>query len=126
MVEFALTISVFMLLVLGTFDVARGFLVYTVVTNAVREVGRYAAANYGDATYSTQTAQQAGRNLAVGIDPAQLMLGTPTQTTIGGLPAITATGTYYFQSITPWVSVLLNPPSGGPITISVTTTTLVG
>ena len=48
LVEFALAITVFMLLVLGTFDLARAYLAYTVVTNAAREARRYGAAHLGD------------------------------------------------------------------------------
>jgi Flp pilus assembly protein TadG len=123
MVEFALAISVFMLLVLGTFDLARGYLAYTVVSNVVREVGRYRAAHPDPV--NTTDAEQAGKNLAVGIDSSQLTL-IESASTADGLQYVTVTGTYPFQSLTPWVSVLLNFPSGAPLLISVTTSTLVG
>jgi hypothetical protein len=78
--------------------------------------------------YSATAAVQAGMNLAIGVDSSQLTLTPPTQSSVpvNGVLYMTATGTYQFQSITPFVSVLLKPPSGGPIAISVTTTTPVG
>ena len=76
LVEFALAISVFMLLVLGTFDAARAYLAYTVVSNAAREASRYAAAHVGEPGWMAAAAQ-AGANLAVGVNPSDLTL-TPT------------------------------------------------
>src|SRR5579859_7870714 len=106
LVEFALAIAVFMLLVLGTFDLARAYIAYTVVANAAREAGRYGAVHdVTDPTWTTAT-QQAGMNLAIGIDQAALSL-TPGILTIGVLPYITVRGTYRFHSITPLVGALL-------------------
>ena len=64
LVEFALAVGVFMLLVLGTFDTARAYLAYTVVSNAAREASRYGAAHQGESGWTT-AAQQAGIRLAV-------------------------------------------------------------
>jgi Flp pilus assembly protein TadG len=120
LVEFALAVSVFMLLVLGTFDIARAYLAYTVVSNAAREASRYGAA-HPSATGCSGAAQQAGSNLAVGIDPAALSLCVGT-TQIDALPYITVSGTYQFHSVTPLVGALL----GDPITIEVKTSALAG
>jgi Flp pilus assembly protein TadG len=120
LVECALAVSVFMLLVLGTFDIARAYLAYTVVTNAAREASRYGAA-HPSATGCSGAAQQAGVNLAVGIDPAALSLCVGT-TQIDALPYITVSGTYQFHSVTPLVGALL----GDPITIEVKTSALAG
>ncbi len=113
--EFALAISVFMVLLLGTFDLARAYLAYTVVTNAAREAGRYAAAHPGDTTGATQ----AGRNLAVGIDPAAMQL---TVSVAGSPSYVTVTGSYQFHSVTPFVGALL----GDPINMQVQTAALAG
>ena len=122
LVEFALAVSVFLLLVLGTFDLARAFLAYTVVTNAARESARYGAAHVGAANWAT-AAVQAGLNLAVGVDPAALSLSVQqSQQPLDGLPYITASGTYQFHSITPLVGALL----GDPINIQVATSVLAG
>jgi hypothetical protein len=120
LVEFALAIAVFMLLVVGTFDLARAYLAYTVVANAAREAGRYGAAHIGDAGWDT-AAIQAGDNLAIGVDPSVLQLTMGT-TTIDALPYITVSGTYQFHSLTPLVGALL----GDPITIRVETSELAG
>lgn len=120
MVEFALGVTVFLTLVLGSFDLARAYLAYTVVANAAREAGRYGA-THCCATNWDQAARQAGLNLAIGIDPASLVL-TPTQTTMDGLTYITVSGTYPFHTLTPLVRALL----GDPINMSVNTSVLAG
>jgi TadE-like protein len=120
LVEFALAISVFMLLVLGTFDAARAYLAYTVVSNAAREASRYAAAHIGESGWSA-AAVQAGANLAVGVNPSDLTLSAAA-TTVDALPYIHVTGGYRFHSLTPLVSALL----GDPIMIQVDTYALAG
>ena len=120
LVEFALAISVFMLLVLGTFDVARAYLAYTVVTNAAREASRYGAAHVGESGWAA-AAVQAGINLAVGLNHGDLTLSAAA-TTIDALPYISVSGTYQFHSVTPLVSAFL----GDPITIRVNTSALAG
>ena len=120
LVEFALAIAVFMLLVLGTFDLARAYLAYTVVSNASREAARYGAAHAGESNWQT-AATQAGKNLAVGVDQSSLSL-TVGNTSMDALPYITVSGTYQFHSLTPFVGALL----GDPITIRVDTSELAG
>jgi Flp pilus assembly protein TadG len=122
LVEFALAISVFMFLVLGTFDLVRLYLAYAVMADVVREASRYGAAHAADATQASD-ATQAGLNLAVGIDnsPALLTL-VPGQKIVGGLTYFNVKGTYRFHSITPGVAALL----GDPITIVVDTSALPG
>ena len=123
--EFALAIAVFMLLVLGTFDVARAYLAYTVVANVAREASRYGAAHVNDPGYQSADAVKAGLNLAIGIDtsPAALSL-TGATTLIPGLPYsyFKVSGTYRFHSLTPLVGALM----GDPIIILVDTSALVG
>jgi Flp pilus assembly protein TadG len=125
MVEFALAVSVFMLLVLGTFDLSRAYLSYTVVTNAAREAGRYGAAHLGDIPQPGDpdwraVAAQTGANMGIGLDsPLRLSVDA---TTIGGLAYVRVTGTYQFHSITPMVGALL----GDPIPMRVDTSTLAG
>jgi Flp pilus assembly protein TadG len=120
LVEFALAASVFLLLILGTFDVGRGYLAYAVVSNAAREASRYAAAHASESGFAA-AAQQAGANLAVGIDAAALSLAVTTQQ-LDGLTYITVTGTYHFHSLTPFAGGLL----GDPIIIQVVTSELAG
>ncbi|GAC1317542.1 MAG: hypothetical protein NVSMB2_11410 [Chloroflexota bacterium] len=119
-VEFALGAAVFFLLMLGTFDLARAYLAYTVVANAARESARYGAAHTSDANW-TSAATRAGVNIAVGIEASALVL-TPSTATIDGLPYISVTGTYLFHTLTPFVRALL----GDPISIQVQTSALAG
>jgi Flp pilus assembly protein TadG len=125
LVEFAFAVSVFMLLVLGTFDLARAYLAYTVVANAAREACRYGMAHVSETGWQT-AARQAGLNLAVGVDPAELDL--TVRTTIADAPPyvgvtyISVSGTYRFHSVTPFVGAVL----GDPIPISVDTSAIAG
>jgi hypothetical protein len=120
LVEFALAIAAFMLLVLGTFDLARAYMAYTVTSNAAREAGRYAAGHFGEADW-TSTAVQAGRNLAVGLDPATLELVVDT-IEVDSLTYVRVRGTYPFRALTPGVGALL----GTPINMRVDTSALAG
>jgi Flp pilus assembly protein TadG len=121
LVEFALMVSVFLLLVLGSFDLARAYLAYTVTTNAVREVARYGATHTSQANWQS-AAVQAGMNLAIGVDASALQLAQPSQQTIDGLTYISASGSYSFHSVTPLVGAFL----GNPINMQVATAVLAG
>src|SRR5260370_38632169 len=105
LVEFALAISVFMLLVLGTFDLARAYMAYTVVANAAREASRYGAVHAGETDWKA-AAVPAGTNLAGGLDPNALEV-TPTAQTIDMRPSITVSGDYQVDSIRPLGGTLL-------------------
>jgi Flp pilus assembly protein TadG len=119
MVEFALAISVFMLLVLATFDLARAYVAYTVVANAAREAARYGVAHQAETGWQA-AAVQAGRNLAVGVDPNTMVLSVNS---VPGPPiVISVTGSYQFHSLTPFVGALL----GDPINMQVQTAALAG
>jgi Flp pilus assembly protein TadG len=120
MVEFALGATVFFVLILGTFDLARAYLAYAVVANAARETARYGAAHASEANW-TSAANRVGLNMAVGIDANALVL-TPTTKTIDGLAYINVTGTYPFHTLTPFVRAIL----GDPIPIQVQTSALAG
>ena len=120
LVEFAVSVSVFMLLVLGTFDLARAYMAYTVVSNAAREASRYGAAHIGESGW-TAAALQAGSTMAVGLDASALNLNVTTQQ-LDALTYITVSGTYRFHSVIPFVGALM----GDPITIQVNTSAPVG
>jgi hypothetical protein len=129
MVEFALAISVFMLLVLGTFDLARAYLAFTVVTNAARDASRYGAAHVGEPGWESEAARS-GKELAVGIDGALLTLTATTTTPAPAVPPATqyihVTGTYWFRSITPGVAALLGGDPSNGIKITVDTSAVAG
>jgi Flp pilus assembly protein TadG len=116
LVEFALAISIFMLLVLGTFDLARAYLAYTVVANVAREASRYGAAHCASGACDLTGARQAGLNLAVGVDPASVSLVVDT-VRVGTLTYVRVQGSYPFHSLTPLVRALL----GDPINLTVST-----
>src|SRR5690242_12146322 len=104
LIEFALAISMFLLLVLGTFDLAPAHLSCTVRTNASREASRYAAAHYVQTGWQSAS-QQAGRNLAAGDDTANLPQTVSTSGSLSGY--VTVTGAYRFHTLTPFVGALL-------------------
>ena len=110
-----------MLLVLGTFDMARAYLAYTVVANAAREASRYGAAHCC-ATGWQQAAQQAGQSLAVGVDPASLTLTVSSGAGADGLTYVTVVGSFAFHTLTPLVRSVL----GDPVTMSVNSSAPVG
>jgi Flp pilus assembly protein TadG len=118
LVEFALAIAAFMLLVLGTFDLARANMAYTVTANAARESARFGAAHLDETNWDA-AAEQAGRNLAVGLDDAALDLTVDT-IDADNLTFVRVRGTYAFRALTPGVSALL----GSPINLRVDTSAL--
>ncbi len=113
-----------MLLVVGTFDMARAYLTQIVVANSVREVSRYAAAHANDARSPNYLADatQAGFNLAIGLDPSKLTLNPTAVPSTGVAQSISVTGAYEFHSLTPVLRVWW----GDPIYISSNTATPVG
>jgi hypothetical protein len=118
-----------MLLVLGTFDLARAYLAYTVVTNAARDASRFGAAHVGEAGWEIAAANK-GKDLAVGIDSSLLTLTASTTTPPLTVPPATqyihVTGTYWFRSITPGVAALLGGDPINGIKIRVETSAVAG
>jgi Flp pilus assembly protein TadG len=109
-VEFALTVTVFLLVVLAACEVARAYLAYTVVASCAREAARSGAAHLGQAGWDAQ-ARQAGYNLAVGLDSSQLTINVSQQTIDAALqPYVQARVTYSFHTVVPLVSALLGDP----------------
>ena len=119
-VEFALVVPLFFLLVVGIFDLSRAYVASTVVASCAREAARSGAVSWQASGWDTQPARQACLNLAVGVDRAAL------QVTVAQDPASTsyvrATVTYAFHSLTPLVGTLL----GDPIQLTATTLVLAG
>lgn len=124
MVEFAVVLPVFLLLVLGLFDAGRGVLYYTELANASRVGARVAIINQSnDATCAgpDQTFKCAAADLtvAMGISASEI----PDLTVNGSdcmLPSdctATVTVDYRFEPITPIVSAIL-----GGIDLSASTT----
>ena len=117
-----------MLLLVGTFDLVRAYVAYTVVTSVVREVSGYPAGHITDSDYLALS-RQAGLNLAVGLDSLQdppFRLAAPI--TQQYLPDqtwyVSVTATYQFQALTPLVGKLWS--ASGAIPITAVTSTPVG
>lgn len=66
MVEFALIVAVFVLLLVGIFDLGRGVYAYHTLNNAAREAGRHAIVNQ---TVSDIQAVASGHAVALGVAP---------------------------------------------------------
>jgi Flp pilus assembly protein TadG len=71
MAEFALVLPVFLLIVMGLFDVGRAVFIYNGLTNAVREGARLAIVNQ-DKALIAQRAQQMAFGTAITTAPANL------------------------------------------------------
>ena len=127
LVEFALAITVFMVLVMGTFDLARAYVGYLVMTNAARDASRYGAVHVGEMCWETQAAPT-GSNLKVAAGPQAFKDTLPVCPTAPPvcpqLPAtlaqyITVCGTFSF-------SPLVGPLLGRTIDIPIQTSAPVG
>ena len=104
MVEFAITFPLFLLLVMGIFDLGRGIYYYSVIHNAAREGARYGAVNQCD----TVGIKNAAKFLAVGLGDA-LVVKEPTKYfNLDGRPdRIVVTVEYTFRTVTPLVGTFL-------------------
>jgi Flp pilus assembly protein TadG len=95
-VEFAIVVSVLMLLILSMLDMGRAVYAYSTVANAAREGARYGTISPSDSAGITARAQAA----AVALDPSQLTVNVdwPTSDTVR------VQVSYNFQLLTPLVS----------------------
>jgi Flp pilus assembly protein TadG len=127
LVEFALASLVFMVLVMGTFDLGRAYLGYLVMTNAARDASRYGAAHAGEACWEAKAAPN-GSNLGVVAGPQAFKDSLPVCATAPpGCPQapvtlaqhITVCGTYSFIP-------LVGPLLGHTIDIAIQTSAPVG
>ena len=67
LVEFALIVPIFILILLGIFDFGRAIVAYNTVNNAAREAGRLAIVDQTDADVRTEAAERAsGLDVAAG------------------------------------------------------------
>ena len=118
LVEFALIVPVFVLLLMGIFDIGRAVYAYNTVSNAAREAGRRAIV---DQTLAHVQSVGATHAVALGIGASAVAVdyrdpstpnvaGSCATVTIGCIAHVTVTYTY--QAATPGISQLL-----GSITI---------
>jgi hypothetical protein len=105
-VEFALVVPLFFLLIVGIFDLSRAYVASTVVASCAREAARSGAVSWPQSGWDTQ-ATQTCLNLAVGVDRATLSSGVKLSATS---PYVRADVAYPFHSLTPLVGTLLGDP----------------
>ncbi|HLC02865.1 MAG TPA: TadE/TadG family type IV pilus assembly protein [Anaerolineales bacterium] len=99
LVEYALALPIFLLLIMSILDLGRGVYCYSAIFNSVREGARYGIIHPGDGA----GIEAVVRAKAVGLDPAALNVFSlqPDADTIQ------VTATYTFTAVTPIVSVLV-------------------
>jgi hypothetical protein len=102
LVEFALIVPVFLLIVVGLFDVGRGIYAYNTVANAARAAARVAIVNQ-DTVAIRAEARQAG--VALGLSDADITL-TPCSE-FDCMYSVTIT--YDYEAATPFIGALFNP-----------------
>ena len=73
-VEFALILPVFVLVLVGVFDLGRGIYAYNTISQAAREGARLAIVDQTIAHIQDEAAQTA---VQLGIDPADVMVRVP-------------------------------------------------
>lgn len=118
LVEFALILPIFVVVLLGIFDGGRLVLAYNTVNNAAREAGREATVNQTEVDIQARAAQHA---VALDVSPGAVQvnyLPTTTASCVIGQPQITTClavvqVTYDYFAATPIISALV-----GPITVT--------
>ncbi len=102
LVEFALILPLFMLIVLGIFDFGRAIYGYSALHNAAREGARYGAVHPCDTTGIIDMAQQMAVGLGEGIQV------TPAIIYSGFVPStIQVSVEFRFQTVTPLIGAFL-------------------
>ena len=99
MVEMALVLPMFLLLMVGIVEFSRVLMVQQVITNAARE-GARAGSIYFDEAAAISKATDISQNYLVssGIDPAPATV-TPSVTATGGIPALQVLIDYNYDSL---------------------------
>lgn len=98
--EFALILPMFLLVVMGIFDLGRGIFIYSAVHNAAREGARYGAVDH----CNTSAIQDAARSKAGSIDDTFIVDPPQKIYSPDGLPErIIVTVRYNFTTVTPLI-----------------------
>ena len=116
LVEFALAITVFLMLLLGVFDLGRGIYTYNGLAQSAREIARVTSVHLGNPVgTSTATAERVA--VQRGLTPG---MGNPTFTCVDLYGVAATCGSDSYVQVT--VSATYAPISllgiGGPITLS--------
>jgi hypothetical protein len=104
LVEFAILLPVFLLIVLGIFDLGRVIYTLSALHNAAREGARYGAVHHCDHAGIIAAA----RHYAIGLgDGVEIFIQEAQGGDPEGLERIIVTATFDFQTVTPLVGVFL-------------------
>jgi hypothetical protein len=104
LIEFAITMPLLLLLVMGVFDLGRGIYYFSAIQNAAREGARYGAVNQCD----TNGIKNAAKLMAVGLgDSLEVKDPIMYYTHTGRADRIVVTVEYTFETVTPLVGVFL-------------------
>ena len=115
LVEFALIIPIFILMVMGIFDIGRAVYAYNTINNAAREASRLAIV---DQTLPHIRTEGAGRSANLGVTAAQVAVDFRTQTTpaVANSCSTLAIGCianvripYTYQAFTPIIGAIIGP-----------------
>jgi Flp pilus assembly protein TadG len=111
LVEFALVVPIFILLVLGIVEFARAWNIYEVLTDAGREGARRAVVEYDNITAADviTTIQQAGNRVGITIDASDI-----TMTNFGAGRSTIFTVRIEYDHELKWVGTLLGVITGDP------------
>lgn len=120
MVEFALIFPIFILVLVGLFDLGRAVFAYNTISNASRESVRVAIVNQTTTDVQNEAVKQ---GVSLGLVPADVTIayvgadGTGTCTAPYGMGCLaTVTVQYAYTAATPVISQII-----GPFTMSATT-----
>jgi Flp pilus assembly protein TadG len=120
LVEFALIFPIFILVLVGLFDLGRAVFAYNTISNASRESVRVAIVNQTSADVQGEALKQA---VSLGLAPADVTItyvdpsGTGTCSSPYGLGCLaTVTVQYAYSAATPVISQII-----GPFTMTATT-----
>jgi Flp pilus assembly protein TadG len=127
LVEFALVLPIFLVIVIGIFDVGRAVFTYNTLTNGVREGARMATVNQDPGTVRSRTIDQAitlgltNADIEVGyfVDDGSIPVGThPLPAADAGCSGpvaldcvVVVRATYDWSAITPLIGQLVGPQS---------------
>ncbi len=103
LVEWALILPVFLLLLMAIIDLGRVTYTYSALFNSTREGARYGIIHPNDTSGITSTV----RSLSVGLDPALITVIATRPTT----RTIRVFATYQFTVVTPFASAILGSQS---------------
>jgi len=84
LVEFALTLPILLVIVIGALDFGMAFYAKVVLTNSAREGANYMVYNAGDVAGTKTAVQMEGANSGVVIDAADIQV----QCLVGGVPDV--------------------------------------